>query len=117
MRPLVIHTPAVARPGYGPGGHNGVMPHVPTSAVRMLAPSQAAEILAVSLDEVMSLVQTGELRGLRVGAPARWRIDETSVADYLDSRAEIARRMALWHQSQEASFPELWGTGRVRHGD
>ncbi|GAA1926009.1 hypothetical protein GCM10009775_17790 [Microbacterium aoyamense] len=93
------------------------MPHVPTSAVRMLAPAQAAEILAVSVDEVMSLVQAGELRGARVGAPARWRIDEASIADYLDSRAEIARRMALWNQSQEASFPELWGTGPVRHSD
>jgi len=83
----------------------------------MLAPAQAAEILAVSVDEVMSLVQEGELRGVRVGAPPRWRIDESSVSDYLDSRIELTRRMALWNESQEASFPELWGTGRVRHGD
>ena len=83
----------------------------------MLAPAQAAEILAVSIDEVMSLVEDGELRGVRVGSPARWRIAEESVADYLDSRAEIARRAALWNESQHASFPELWGTGRVRHGD
>ncbi len=93
------------------------MPHVPTSAVRMLAPAQAAEILDVSVDEVMSLVDEGELRGVRLGSPARWRIVEESVGDYLDSRAEIARRAALWNESQQASFPELWGTGRVRHGD
>ncbi|MET0734403.1 MAG: helix-turn-helix domain-containing protein [Microbacterium sp.] len=93
------------------------MPQLPTSDVRLLAPAQAAEILAVSVDEVMSLVQSGQLRGMRVGAPARWRIDESSVAEYLEAQTEIARREALWQQSQEASFPELWGTGTVRHGD
>lgn len=93
------------------------MPHVPTSAVRMVAPAQAAEMLGVSIDEVMTLVGESQLRGARIGSPARWRIDETSVADYLDSRVEVARRAALWNQSQEASFPELWGTGRVRHAD
>lgn len=93
------------------------MPQVPTSDVRLLAPAQAAEILSVTVDEVMALVQEGQLHGMRVGAPARWRIEEASIADYLDARSEIARREALWRQSQEASFPELWGTGAVRHGD
>lgn len=93
------------------------MPPAPPSALRLLTPAQAAEILTVTVEEIMSLVHDGQLRGMRVGAPAQWRIDEASLADYLDARAEIARRMALWEQSQEASFPELWGTGRVRHGD
>lgn len=93
------------------------MPQVPTSAVRLLAPAQVAEILAVSIDEVMTLVSSGRLRGMRVGVPATWRIDEASLADYLDAQVEIARRGALWQQSQEASFPELWGTGAVRHAD
>jgi excisionase family DNA binding protein len=83
----------------------------------MLAPAQVAEILGVSIDEVMALVQNGRLRGMRVGVPATWRIEEASLADYLDAQAEIARRGALWQQSQEASFPELWGTGTVRHPD
>ena len=93
------------------------MPETPTSDVRLLAPAQAAEILAVSVDEVMSLVQEGQLRGMRVGSPARWRIEEASIGEYLDAQAEMTRREALWHQSQAASFPELWGTGHVRHGD
>ena len=57
------------------------------------------------------------LRGVRVGSPARWRVEEASVAEYLDEQAEEARRIALWHQSNEASFPELWGTGIVRNAD
>ncbi|MET0296969.1 MAG: helix-turn-helix domain-containing protein [Microbacterium sp.] len=93
------------------------MSHTPTSAVRLIAPAQAAEILGVPVDEIMGLVGEGQLRGMRVGSPARWRIEEASLAEYLDAQAEIARRAALWNESQEASFPELWGTGRIRHGD
>lgn len=93
------------------------MPDSPTSDVRLIAPAQAAEILGISVDEVMALVQQAQLRGARVGSPARWRVDESSVAEYIDAQVEISRRSALWQQSQEASFPELWGTGHVRHGD
>lgn len=93
------------------------MPEIPTSDVRLLAPAQVAEVLGVSVEEVMTLVEHARLRGMRVGSPARWRIEQSSVADYLDAQAEEARRMALWRQSNEASFPELWGTGIVRNAD
>lgn len=92
------------------------MPQNP-SDVRMLAPAQAAELLGLSVDEIMDLVQTAQLRGARVGSPGRWVIDATSIQEYLDAAAETARLGALWRQSQEASFPELWGTGVIRHGD
>jgi hypothetical protein len=39
------------------------------------------------------------------------------VGDYIDDQIEQTRRMHLWHQSNAASFPELWGSGAVRHGD
>lgn len=93
------------------------MPENSTSDVRLLAPAQVAELLGVSVDEVMALVLERRLHGVRVGSPARWRIAEQSVTDYLDDEAETARRMALWHESSNASFPELWGTGAVRNGD
>lgn len=93
------------------------MPEIPAADVRLLAPAQAAEILAITLDEVLALVHEGQLRGMRVGSPARWRVEEASIAEYLDAQVEITRREALWNQSQAASFPELWGTGRIRHGD
>lgn len=89
----------------------------PTSDTRLLAPAQVGEVLGVSVDEVMALVMEGRLRGMRVGAPARWRVDAASVSAYLDEQAEEARRMALWRESQAASFPELWGTGIVRNPD
>jgi len=76
---------------------------------RHLAPAQVAELLSVEVSAVMALVHEGRLRGLRVGSPAVWRIDQSSVERYLEEQAEEARRMALWHESRIASFPELWG--------
>lgn len=93
------------------------MPEVPPAGMHLLAPAQVAELLDVSVEEVIDLVGEGRLRGYRVGSPARWRIEEESVGGYLDDQAEEARRMALWRQSNAASFPELWGNGRVRNPD
>jgi len=79
-------------------------------AARYLAPAQVAELLAIDIEAVMALVHEGRLRGARLGSPAVWRIEQSSVESYLDEQSEEARRMALWRQSQVASFPELWGT-------
>lgn len=88
-----------------------------SSPARMVPPAAVAEALSVPVDDVIELVRQGQLRGMRVGSPGQWRIDEASVTAYIDDQIEVARRMALWEQSNEASFPELWGTGAVRHGD
>ena len=93
------------------------MPEIPTSDVRWIAPAQVAEALTVTVDEVIALVLEGRLRGSRIGSPPQWRIEEASVSAYLDDAAEETRRMALWRQSNAASFPELWGSGIVRHPD
>jgi excisionase family DNA binding protein len=94
----------------------GDMPVDPTSGARYLAPAQVAELLSISVDEVLALVQEGRLRGARLGSPARWRVEEASVGDYLDEQVEEARRMALWNESNTASFPEVWGS-RTARGD
>ncbi|MGV9195155.1 helix-turn-helix domain-containing protein [Microbacterium sp. MC2] len=93
------------------------MPDTPTDAARMLAPAQVADALQLEVDEVIALVLDGRLRGAKLGRPARWRIEAASVEDYLDDQAEEARRIALWRESNAASFPELWGRGPVRNPD
>ena len=92
------------------------MPDTPNPA-RYLAPAQVAELLSISVDEVVALVLDGRLRGARIGAPPRWRVEESSIQDYLDDQIEDTRRRALWAESNVASFPELWGTGAIRHSD
>lgn len=85
--------------------------------VRLLAPAQVAEALGISVDEVVDLVHRARLRGMRVGTSGQLRIEEHSVQEYLDDQVEQERLAALWRQSNEASFPELWGTRSARHGD
>lgn len=93
------------------------MPGLPHPDGRLIAPAQVAEALGVSVDEVIALAIEGQLRGVRVGHPPQWRIVEDSVTAYLDEQTEQTRRMALWRQSNAASFPELWGTGHVLRPD
>ncbi|MFE6734136.1 helix-turn-helix domain-containing protein [Microbacterium sp. NPDC057650] len=85
------------------------MPEAAPSAPRYLTPAQVAELLAVPVEEVIALVHEGRLRGAQLGSPPRWRVEEASVNDYLEDQTEAARRTALWHQSENASFPEVWG--------
>jgi excisionase family DNA binding protein len=93
------------------------MPESSPTEGRLVPPAAVAEALSVSVDEVIALIIDGRLRGMRVGDGRQWRVEETSVTDYLDDQAEEARRIALWRQSNAASFPELWGTGSVRNPD
>jgi excisionase family DNA binding protein len=91
------------------------MPHSSQTEQRFLAPAQVAELLSIEVDEVIELIYEGRLRGSKLGAPAKWRIEDSSLSEYLAEQSEEARRMALWRQANEASFPEVWGTSR-RHG-
>ena len=86
------------------------MPEASGTEPRLLAPAQVAELLSIEVDEVIALVHEGRLRGSQLGSPPRWRVEESSLAEYLDAQSEEARRIALWHQSNNASFPEVWGT-------
>ncbi|WP_144782279.1 helix-turn-helix domain-containing protein [Microbacterium sp. BH-3-3-3] len=84
---------------------------------RFTAVATVARSLGITPVEVIALVHEGRLRGLEVGSRSHWRIDLDSVDDYLDEQAELTRRAALWRQSQEASFPELWGRGALRRDE
>ncbi|WP_353112036.1 helix-turn-helix domain-containing protein [Microbacterium sp.] len=87
------------------------MAETPALGPRFLAPAQVAELLSIEVGEVISLVHEGRLRGSRLGSPPRWRVEESSLSEYLDAQREEARRIALWRQAGEASFPEVWGVG------
>lgn len=96
-------------------GENKHMPLPPAHASRFLAPAQVAELLDIEVDEVIALVHEGRLRGAQLGVPPRWRVEESSLEGYVAEESETSRRMALWRQSQAASFPEVWGASSA-HG-
>lgn len=90
------------------------MPDASLPSMRFLAPAQVAELLSIEVDEVIALVLEGLLRGTQLGSPVRWRVEESSVTDYIADQTENSRRMALWHQADAASFPEIWGVTQHR---
>ncbi len=99
------------------GRHNEGVTEMSSPDNRFVAAEAVAERLGVTVDEVTALIGRGEIRGIEVGEPPRWRVEDASVTAYIADRVERARRAALWRQSQEASFPELWGDGDIRHPD
>ena len=82
-------------------------------AARFLAPAQVAELLSIEVEEVIALILEGRLSGSQLGSPAKWRIEVASLEAYLAEQAEEARRIALWHEANAASFPELWAPAPI----
>jgi excisionase family DNA binding protein len=72
------------------------------SAARFLTIEQVAEELSVGLPLVRSLLRSGELRGLQIGARGLWRIGVQDFEDYItaayrqtaDSIASVAREIS-----------------------
>jgi hypothetical protein len=52
-------------------------------------------------------VHRGELAAIRIGARGPWRIELTVVQAFIDFQYEMARRSALWNQSEFADLGTL----------
>ncbi|GAA4176052.1 helix-turn-helix domain-containing protein [Gryllotalpicola koreensis] len=89
--------------------------HSAGDAARFLTTADCAEILNVEIADVTSLVETGELPAIKVGA--QWRIEREVLESYIASLYEEQRRRALWEQSDFASLAELSGGTIIRPGD
>jgi len=87
-------------------------PVSPDSVGRFLTVADTADILNISAAEVMDLLRTGELPGIKVGSPGRWRIERDRLEAYIDGKYEEARRMSLWQESDLGGIPEIAG-GRI----
>lgn len=90
---------------------------------RFLTLGDTAEILTVSVDDVLALVRSGELPAIRVGRTAdtsggasMWRVERVVLEAYIEAKYEETRRMGLWNQAEYANIPELSGGTIVRSG-
>lgn len=84
----------------------------PQHQQRFLPPAEVAQLLSVSVDDVISLIMMGQLAGFQVPETQSWRIYEDSVSAFLVEQTENIRRHALWQEAQMASFPEHWGSSK-----
>jgi excisionase family DNA binding protein len=79
---------------------------------RFLTLADTAEVLAISTKQAASLIRSGELPAIKVGAGGQWRIERTVLESYIEAMYEETRRMNLWNQADFADlaeFPERRG--------
>lgn len=83
---------------------------------RFLTLADTAEVLNISLGQAYTLVRSGELPAIKVGARGQWRVERTVLESYIEAKYEEARRLSLWKQSDYANIPDL-AAGRTPRSD
>lgn len=80
----------------------------PRSALaRFLTVADTAEMLNVSVGQAYSLLRSGELPAIRIGARGQWRVERDVLESYIEAKYEEARRASLWQQSDFANVSEF----------
>ena len=80
----------------------------PRSALaRFLTVADTAEMLNVSVGQAYSLLRSGELPAIRIGARGQWRVERDVLESYIEAKYEEARRAGLWQQSDFANVSEF----------
>ncbi|KQQ28014.1 MULTISPECIES: helix-turn-helix domain-containing protein [unclassified Frondihabitans] len=74
---------------------------------RFYTSERVAEMLSLPLDDVLALVESGELRAVKLGVVPSWRIEESELNAYLDDRYEDARRTALFNGFDFGSIADV----------
>ena len=78
----------------------------PSSLGRFLTIADTAEVLNISVAQAYSLVRSGELPAIKIGARGQWRVERSELESYIDALYEESRRASLWNQSDYASLRE-----------
>lgn len=74
---------------------------------RFLTVSDTAEMLSVSVGQAYSLLRSGELPAIRIGARGQWRVERDVLESYIEAKYEESRRASLWNQSDFANVTEF----------
>lgn len=73
---------------------------------RLLTVADVADVLNISIDEALDLIENAELSAIRLSTGV-WRIERDVLRGFIDDKYEEARRRALWHQAEFADIPEI----------
>ena len=79
----------------------------PDGLGRFLTLADTAELLNISTRQAYTLVRSGELPAIRVGAGGHWRIERSVLESYIDAMYEETRRASLWNQSDYGNLTAL----------
>ncbi len=95
-------------------------PAAAAGARRFLTLADVAEVLATSVAQVRSLVQSGELRYIQIGGRQQYRIEAVELEDYIQrmyARVESERRSKSGHSRDGLSVEAPATDGRAGHRD
>ncbi|HRN28371.1 MAG TPA: helix-turn-helix domain-containing protein [Terrimesophilobacter sp.] len=76
-------------------------------SMRFLTLADVAEVLNLTVAEVSALVHSRELPAIRMGATGPWRVEDSVLESFIDTRYEEARREGQWNQAEFANVTEI----------
>jgi hypothetical protein len=71
-----------------------------------------AQTLSISIEDTVSLVESGELLGIRVGRSRSWRVEVTQLELFIQHAYDFQAQAAKWSHMDFANIPEL-SDGRI----
>jgi prophage regulatory protein len=71
-----------------------------------------AETLSITVDDALSLVESGELLGIRVGRHRTWRVEVAQLELFIQHAYEFQAAAARWTHADFANIPEV-ADGRI----
>ena len=71
-----------------------------------------AETLNITVEDALSLVESGELLGIRVGTRGFWRVEVSQFELFIQHAYEFQATAARWNHVEFANIPEL-SDGRI----
>lgn len=74
---------------------------------RFLTIADTAMELNVSVNQVYTLVHSGELPAIRIGSRRQWRIERSILEGYIAAKYEETRRRNLWSQADYSGLLEF----------
>ncbi|BDZ51463.1 hypothetical protein GCM10025867_37040 [Frondihabitans sucicola] len=79
---------------------------------RFLVVAEVAAMLSLTIEDVESMVGSGELPAIRVGPYDEWRVEQSVLDGFLEAKYEESRRSALWNGFDFGSITEIDPQGR-----
>jgi excisionase family DNA binding protein len=76
---------------------DGTVDSQPALEPRFLTLEDVAKYLSVSVQQVYSLVRSGNLPAIKIGGRGVWRVDKKQLEAYVDRLHEETRQWALEH--------------------
>jgi excisionase family DNA binding protein len=73
---------------------------------RFLQLADVAEVLNISVRQASAMVNSGELRAIRVGGRGQWRVEVSELEDYIQRKYEETRMMVDSRPDQAAAEPD-----------